>query len=77
MASLQANLAKYFIRKLRQGGLKYLQNIKLLRKEQDKVFSRIRPPKNVSFSTIQIEHLSAEWIKPLSNQIKYPNKVFL
>lgn len=77
MASIQSNLAKYFIRQLRQQSLHYLEDVKLLRIEQDKAFSRIRPPKNVSFKITNIGHIGAEWVIPSLVENKYPNSVIL
>jgi acetyl esterase/lipase len=78
MASIQANLAKYFIRQLRQRSLAYMNNLSQLRIEQDKALSRIRPPKNVNFKTEPLAKFSAEWAIPataLGN--RHPDKVIM
>jgi acetyl esterase/lipase len=78
MASIQANIAKYFIRQLRTRSLRYLNNLPLLRVEQDKALSRIRPPKNVNFSTQPFPKFSAEWAIPATAfGHKHPGKVIL
>jgi len=78
MASIQANFAKYFIRQFRQQSLTYLDNIKLLRTEQEKSLSRIRPPKNVNFRAEPFTKFSAEWAIPATAYgNKHPDKVIL
>jgi monoterpene epsilon-lactone hydrolase len=77
MASIQSNLAKYFIRQLRQQSLHYINDVKALRIEQDKAFSKIRPPKNVQFKTIKIGQIGAEWVIPSASDHKFPNRVIL
>jgi epsilon-lactone hydrolase len=78
MASIQSNLAKYFIRQLRQRSLHYLNNLSLLRVEQDKALSRIRPPKNVNFQTIAFPKFAAEWSIPSTAYgLKHPEKVII
>ena len=70
MASIQSNLAKYFVRQLRSRGLKYLNDLEKLRKEQDKALARIRPPRNVTFGSARIYHMEAEWTYPsINNQV--------
>lgn len=78
MASIQSNLAKYFIRQLRSRSLHYLKNLSQLRVEQDKALARIRPPKNVNFQPIAFPKFSAEWAIPATAYgHKYPGKVIL
>jgi len=78
MASIQANLAKYFIRQLRQRSLAYMNNLQQLRIEQDKALSRIRPPKNVNFKTEPFPKFSAEWAIPATAYgNKHPDKVII
>jgi acetyl esterase/lipase len=78
MASIQANLAKYFIRQLRQRSLAYLNNIQQLRIEQDKALSRIRPPKNVNYKTEPFAKFSAEWAIPATaHGNRHPDKVIM
>lgn len=78
MASIQSNLAKYFIRQLRQRSLIYLNNLQQLRIEQDKAFSRIRPPKNVNFKTEPLIKFSAEWAFPATaHGNRHPDKVIM
>lgn len=78
MASIQANLAIYFIRQLRSRSKQYLYNLDQLRIESEKAFSKIRPPKNVSFQEIAFPNFTAEWTNLISDSsYKHPNKVIL
>jgi monoterpene epsilon-lactone hydrolase len=78
MASIQASLGKYFIRQLRNKSKSYADNLEVVRIEQDKALSRIRPPKNVQFETIAFENFTAEWTKKTNDtSFKYSDKVIL
>ena len=78
MASIQASIGKYFIRQLRNRSKSYANNLEVVRIEQDKALSRIRPPKNVQFESISFEHFTAEWTKPTGNSaLKYSDNVIL
>jgi monoterpene epsilon-lactone hydrolase len=77
MASLQANLAKYFVRQLRQQSLHLLNDLDRLRAEQDKALMRIRPPRNVKFVEAEALDFNAEWAKPSFREDRHPKKVIL
>lgn len=77
MASLQANLAKYFMRQIRQRSLYLLDDIERLRIEQDKALMRIRPPKNVKFQTVETSEVKGEWVIPSFKDLRHPTKVIL
>jgi acetyl esterase/lipase len=78
MASIQANLAIYFIRQLRNRSLQNPKNISQIRIEQDKAFARIRPPKNVRFNEIAFPDFTVEWTNLINDSsYKHPQKVIL
>lgn len=77
MASIQSNLAKYFVRQLRTKGLKYMEDLDRLRVEQDRALSRIRPPRNVTFGNTRIYHMEAEWAYPSVQHQQYNDHVIL
>lgn len=75
MPSLQARLMKFLMRKLRAQATSMLDDLQLLRIEKERTFSRMRPPHNIKYKHVEIQHVSGEWLIP--DNIKYPHKVLL
>ncbi len=70
---IRANIAKWFLRRLRSHASKYLSDLKRLRVEKEKWFSRMRPPSGVKFEAVEVQGLKAEWCYP--PQEKAPQRV--
>lgn len=75
MASLQARLMKFLMRKLRSRAMGMLNDLDMLRIEKERTFSRMRPPHNIQTKSFKVEHVEAEWVIP--NTMRYPHKVLL
>ncbi len=75
MASVQAKMMMFFMRKLKTRALRMMGDLERLRKEKEKVFSRVKPPQDVQISHFEINGIEAAHFIPKQN--KYPEKVVL
>ncbi len=75
MSSVQAGLIVFFMRKLKSHAFKLIDNLEALRKEKERVFSRVRCPFSVKQIPLEIEGIEAVRFVPLKN--KHPRKVVL
>lgn len=75
MASVQAKMAIFFLRKLRNRAFKLIDNLEDFRKDKEKVFSSVRPPRSIKIKHFDINGIEAASFLP--STIKHSNQVVL
>lgn len=75
MASVQAGLVMFFMRKLKSKALKLMDDIETLRIEKEKVLGRIKVPFRVRKTEFDLEGIEAARFEPLQN--RHSRKVVL
>lgn len=75
MATVQAKMATFFLRKLKSRAFKLMDNHTLFRAEKEKIFSRVPCPKAVKIKYFDIEGLESARFIPKKS--KYAHKIVL
>jgi len=75
MATVQAKMATFFLRKLKSRAFKLMENHITFRAENDKIFSRISCPKSVKVKHFDIDGLESARFLPKKS--KYAHKIVL
>lgn len=75
MASVQAKMMIFFLRKLKSHAFKLMDNHEHFRKEKEKVFSRVPCPRSVKIKYFDMDGLEAARFVP--SKSKYAHKVVL
>lgn len=75
MASIRSGVAKWFMRRLRGFASRYFGDIIKLRKEKEKWFARLYPPRGVHFENVTVEGMPAQWCYPPAGKDKHPERV--
>ena len=73
--SIRANIAKRFMTILRNSLKGHFDDIHALRKEKEKWFARLLPPRSVRFEETTVLGLKAQWCYPPEGKEKHTNKV--
>ncbi|WMX17500.1 MULTISPECIES: alpha/beta hydrolase [unclassified Aureispira] len=75
MATVQAKMATFFLRKLKSRAFKLMDNHTVFRAEKEKIFSRVPCPKSVKVKYFNIEGVEAARFIPRKS--KYAHKIVL
>jgi len=75
MASVQAKMAVFFLRKLRNRAFKLIDNLEDFRKDKEKVFASVRCPRSVKITNFELNGVKAAWFHPSNG--RHPNQVVL
>jgi acetyl esterase/lipase len=75
MATVQAKMATFFLRKLKSRAFKLMDNHTVFRAEKEKIFSRVPCPKSVKVKYFDMEGLESARFTPKKS--KYAHKIVL
>ena len=75
MASVQAKMAVFFLGKLRNKAFQLIDDLETFRKETDKVFAHVRPPRSTKIEHFDLNGIEAAWFVPAT--IRHKNQVVL
>ncbi|CAA6829211.1 MAG: Esterase/lipase [uncultured Aureispira sp.] len=75
MATVQAKMATFFLRKLKSRAFKLMENHTVFRAEKEKIFSRVPCPKSVKVKYFSIDGLESARFLPKKS--KYAHKIVL